>query len=107
MERLGAAPGACDCALGFSGIACRDHSFQRDDAIAAIDEIRHGLPVERVIGPQADPPSTTVRRHKKLPAHQQSVDILWLEAKGDRRTSLDRFEGDEHLFACLEVGMSP
>jgi len=41
------------------GFERQHHALQRHDAIAAIDEIRHGLPVERVIGPQADPPPTT------------------------------------------------
>ena len=89
------------------GVQRSDHLLLRDDAVAAIDEVCHRFPIETVIGPQADPLSSSIRRLEELLSHQEALDVLRLEAEGNRRTSLDVLEGDEDLLARLEIWMPP
>lgn len=93
--------------LGPPAIQRCDHSLQRDDTIAALDQIGDRFPVEPIVGPQTDPLPSAVRRLEELPPQQQAFDLLRIQAKRNRRTSFDLFEGNEYLLPGFEVGVSP
>ena len=54
------------CLISALRLECGQHALQRDDAIAAFDEILDRTPVEPTVGPQADPLAAPVRRDEEL-----------------------------------------
>ena len=90
-----------------SSIERSNHPLKCDDTITAFDQLFHRLPIDRPIGAKTHPLAASVRRDEEFLAPLQPIDIGRIQAKRDRRVSLDTFERHERAFAGLEIRMSP
>ena len=91
----------------FARIKKAEQSFPCHESVAAFDQRRNQLPIDRGVHPQARPQTTPVRRRKEMLAPQHEIQISRRESERDRWSTAHHLESAERLAASAKVRMTP